>query len=385
MNEFDDIRPYQDAEVPEVIQRLLKNDEFFKAVLGYKFPQFKKKFPRLLVIIAKKSFKKKLERIRSIDDVQELIATYVKRILKTTTTGLTESKLNESSQETSHLFMSNHRDIVMDPALISYLLHGSVHGTIQIAIGDNLLKKEYVSDLMRLNKSFIVKRSAQGKDKLLASKQLSQYIHCSIAEGNNVWIAQREGRAKDGIDKTDPAILKMLHMANRDPLQKTTLKDSTNKLHIIPVSISFEYYPCAEMQAREMFEIEKNGVFEKDEETDLNSISKGMNGEKGDIHLGFGNEIVATDDDPTIIALQIDRQIILNYKLHPSNYIAYEKLQLKDPSIGSALSAEIKIPKEKRQEFEAKLHPVDEELKVYFLRIYANPVINQFRLKAELG
>ena len=110
-----------------------------------------------------------------------------------------------------------------------------------------------------------------------------------------------------------------------------------------------------------------------------------MNGEKGDIHLGFGNEIVAAEDDAGVIALQIDQQIILNYKLHPSNYIAYEKLQLKDPSIGSALSTEIKITKEKRQEFEAKLHPVDEELKVYFLRIYANPVINQFRLKAELG
>jgi hypothetical protein len=385
MGEFDDIRPYQDAEVPLVIERLLKNDEFFDAIVGFRFPVLKKVTPKLANHVIKKSLKNKLSKIHTIADVQKLIAVYVERILKTTTTGLTESRLNESSQETSHLFISNHRDIVMDPALISYLLHGSVHGTIQIAIGDNLLKKEYVSDLMRLNKSFIVKRSAQGKDKLLASKQLSQYIHCSIAEGNNVWIAQREGRAKDGIDKTDPAILKMLHMANRDPLQKTTLKDSTNKLHIIPVSISFEYYPCAEMQAREMFEIEKNGVFEKDEETDLNSISKGMNGEKGDIHLGFGNEILAAEDDADVIALQIDQQIILNYKLHSSNYIAYEKLQLKDSSIGSALSAEIKITKVKRQEFEAKLHPVDEELKVYFLRIYANPVINQFRLKAELG
>ena len=122
MGEFDDIRPYQDAEVPEVIERLLKNDEFFKAVLGYKFPQFKKNFPRLLVLIAKKSFKKKLQRILSIDDVQKVIATYVKRIITTTTAGLSESSLNDSSQSTSHLFMSNHRDIVMDPALISYLL-----------------------------------------------------------------------------------------------------------------------------------------------------------------------------------------------------------------------------------------------------------------------
>jgi len=385
MEEFDDIRPYQNAEVPEVIERLLKNDEFFDAIVGIRFPVLKQVTPKLANHVIKKSLKNKLSKIHTIADVQKLIAVYVERILKTTTTGLTESKLNDSSQETSHLFMSNHRDIVLDPALISYLLHGSVHGTTQIAIGDNLLKKEYVSDLMRLNKSFIVKRSAQGKDMITASKQLSKYIHYSIAEGNNVWIAQREGRAKDGIDKTDPTILKMLHMSNRDAVEKISLKDSTNKLHIIPVSISFEYYPCAEMQARELYEIETNGNFEKNEKSDINSISKGINGEKGDIHLGFGNEIVATEDDPAVIALQIDQQIILNYKLHSSNYIAYEKLQLKDSSIGSALSTEITITKVKRQEFEAKLDPVDEELKVYFLRIYANPVINQFRLKAELS
>lgn len=384
MGEFDDIRPYQDAEVPEVIERLLKNDEFFKAVLGYKFPQFKKNFPRLLVLIAKKSFKKKLQRILSIDDVQKVIATYVKRIITTTTAGLSESSLNDSSQSTSHLFMSNHRDIVMDPALISYLLHGSVHGTIQIAIGDNLLKKEYVSDLMRLNKSFIVKRSAQGKEKLLASKQLSCYIHSSINDGHNVWIAQREGRAKDGIDKTDPAILKMLHMANRKDIQKTSLKDSINKLHIIPVSISFEYYPCAEMQALEMFEMEKNGIFNKDDQTDLESISKGMSGQKGDVHLSFGNEIVATDDDPSVIALQIDRQIILNYKLHPSNYIAYEMLRLIEPSIGLELPVEIKLTQKKRKEFEDIFYPLAEELKPFFLRIYANPVINNIQHMDEI-
>lgn len=385
MEEFDDIRPYRDAEVPDVIQRLLKNDEFVTAILGFKFPILKKITPRLANQLVKISLKRKLSSIQSIDDVQEIIAIYVERILKTTTTGLSESKLNESSQSTSHLFISNHRDIVMDPALISYLLHGSAHGTIQIAIGDNLLKKEYVSDLMRLNKSFIVKRSAQGKDMLQASKQLSKYIHYSIDEGNNVWIAQREGRAKDGIDKTEPTILKMLHIWNRDAEQKITLKESIDKLHIVPVSISFEYYPCAEMQARELFEIEKNGNFVKDEKSDINSISKGMNGEKGDVHLGFGKEIIAVDNDPVTIALQIDQQIILNYKLHPSNYIAYEKLRIVEPSIGPELSIDIVLTKQKRQEFEIKFRLVAEELKPYFLRIYANPVINNFRLNNELS
>lgn len=383
MEEFDDIRPYQDSEVPKVIERLLKNDEFFDAISGFQFPRLKKIFPWLATLLVKTYLKKKLGGITSIADVQKLIAIYVERILATTTKGLSESGLNESSNKTSHLFMSNHRDIVMDPALISYLLHGSVHGTIQIAIGDNLLKKEYISDLMRLNKSFIVKRSVQGREKLLASKQLSKYIHYSIDEGNNVWIAQREGRAKNGIDKTDPTILKMLHIAKRDTPQKLSLKESTNKLHIIPVSISYEYDPCAEMKARELYEVEKNGSFEKDENSDITSISEGMNGEKGNIHLSFGNEIIAVDNDPVNIALQIDRQIILNYKLYPSNYLAYEMLHLKDPTIGPELENTIELSEQKRKEFKDKHEQIADELKPYFLEIYANPVINKFRLIAE--
>ncbi|MDX2361468.1 MAG: 1-acyl-sn-glycerol-3-phosphate acyltransferase [Crocinitomicaceae bacterium] len=382
MENFDDIRPYKDSEVIEVIGRLLKNDEFFTSIARFQLPRLSKRIPWLAKRLVKKSLTKKLSDIKSIDGVQEVIAGYVQQILETTTSGLNESGLNELPQNTPHLFISNHRDIVMDPALVSYLLHRSIHGTIQIAIGDNLLKKEYISDLMRLNKSFIVKRSVQGREKLLASKQLSQYISYSIDEGNNVWIAQREGRAKNGIDKTDPTILKMLHLANRDSTQKMSLKESIDKLRIVPVSISYEYDPCAELKARELFEIDKNGHFEKDKKSDIISISKGMNGEKGNIHLNFGTEIIAVDDDPVNIAQQIDKQIVLNYKLHPSNYIAYEKLQIADPSIGSELkelNVDLKVIEPKRKEFDDKYNQIDEELKPYYLRMYANPVLNKFR------
>ena len=326
MENFDDIRPYSDAEVTGVIGRLLKNDEFFEAIAKFQLPRLSNWVPWLAKKLVKRSLRKKLSGIKSIDDVQDVIVVFLERILQTTTSGLNESGLNEISQNTSHLFISNHRDIVMDPALVSYLLQHSVHGTVQIAIGDNLLKKEYVSDLMRLNKSFIVKRSLQGRDKLLASKQLSQYIHYSIDKRNNVWIAQREGRAKNGIDQTDPTILKMLHIANRDSMQKMTLKESIDKLRIVPVSISYEYDPCAEMKARELYEVDKNGRFEKNKRSDITSISKGMNGEKGAVHVNFGTEIIAIDNDPINIAQQIDEQIVQNYKLYPSNYLAYEKL-----------------------------------------------------------
>ncbi|NOQ75755.1 MAG: hypothetical protein GQ574_27355 [Crocinitomix sp.] len=384
MQNFDDIRPYRDSEVPDVISRLLKNSEFFSAITGFQFPRLKRNIPWLADKLVERWLKKKLKGISTITEVQEVIAIYVERILKTTTSGLSETGLKKLPQNRPHLFISNHRDIVMDPALVSYLLHRSVHGTVEIAIGDNLLKKEYISDLMRLNKSFIVKRSTQGREKLLASKHLSKYIHYSIEEGNNVWIAQREGRTKNGVDKTAPIILKMLHMANRDSIQKRTLKYSIDKLNIVPVSISYEYDPCAEMKARELYEIDKKGYFDKDETSDVISISDGLKGEKGNIHLSFGTEIIAIDSDPENIVMQIDKQIVLNYKLHPSNYLAYEKLQIDDPSIGpelNKLNINIKLIELKRKTFDTLYQQTAEELKPYFLRMYANPVTNKFQFE----
>ena len=382
MGEFDDIRPYNDAEVTGVVKKLLKNDEFFNAISGFQLPKIKKISPWFARVLVKQNLKKKIVNIQSISDFQNLIAIYVEQILKRTTTSLVESGLNESSNKTAHLFMSNHRDIVMDPALISYLLHGSVHGTIQIAIGDNLLKKEYISDLMRLNKSFIVKRSAKGREKLLALKQLSKYINFAVNKGDNVWIAQREGRAKLGIDKTDPTILKMLTLQNREASSKLTLKETINKLHIVPVSISYEYDPCAEMKARELFEIDKNGHFTKNEDSDINTISEGLNGEKGDIYVCFGKEIIAIDDNPVNIAQQIDQEIILNYKLHASNYLAYEKLRHLSPSIGPELNADIELSTQKREDFDTRYKQMPMDLKPYFLKMYANPVIERFFYQA---
>lgn len=379
---FDDIRPYNDSEVNEVLGRLLTNDEFLTSIAKFRRPGLNKALPNISRKLVKQRLKKKLTGINTIDALQNAIGQYVRKILSATTSGLEVAGLQDIPKDAPHLFISNHRDIVMDPALIGYMLRNSVHGTIQIAIGDNLLKKDYISDLMRLNKSFIVKRSVQGREKLLASKQLSQYIYHSIDTGSNVWIAQREGRAKDGIDKTDPALLKMFHLSNRDAKPKMTIKDSVDKLRIIPVSISYEYDPCAEMKARELFEIDTHGVFEKDENSDTLSISEGLNGDKGNIHLKFGEEIVATDDDPVNIALQIDEQIISNYKLHPSNYLAYEKLQAADPSIGAELKdldVNLSLIESKRMHFEVKLELIDDELKPYFLRNYANPVISKLK------
>ncbi len=382
MENFDDIRPYNDSEVASVIQKLINNKEFINVISGFQIPKLKKFFPLLANILVKNGLKKRLLNIKSIAQVQNQVSTYVKGVLDKSSNGVTETGLSDLSKEKGYLFVSNHRDIAMDPALISYLLHKAKLRTVEIAIGDNLLKKDYVSDLMRLNKSFIVKRSAIGREKLLATKKLSQYIHFAIENGNNVWIAQKEGRAKDGLDKTDPTIIKMFNMGAKtvDENGKSNLKEGIDSLHIIPVSICYEYDPCDAMKARELFEIEKNGFFKKDENSDIKSISAGIEGNKGRIHLSFGKEIIAQESDAVVIASQLDEQIIKNYKLFPSNYLAYEILQKQNPKLGLSLeNLELNLDEinSKRAEFDSRMNHFDEELKPFILKMYANPVFRK--------
>lgn len=386
MDIFEEIRPYRDNEVAGVIQGLIVDKEFIKAITKYQYPRLMYVAPGLTKYLVKKGLKQRLDGIHTVIDFQDMVANYVNRVLKKSVDELTHEGLDKLSNKEPYLFISNHRDIAMDPALISYLLHFDNHGTTEIAIGDNLLKKEFVSKLMRLNKSFIVKRSAKGREKLLATKLLSEYIHYSIESGNNVWIAQREGRAKNGLDKTDPTIIKMFHMGKREGDVQLSLKETIDKMNIIPVSISYEYNPCDELIARELYEIDTKGSYEKDEKSDVVSIGKGVEGYKGNIHLHFGTKIKAIDDDATNIAEQIDQQIIENYNLFPSNYLAYELLLNEDNTLGPKLvdlGVDQNKIEEKREEFNERYNGFAPELRPYFLQMYANPVINKLRIKAN--
>jgi 1-acyl-sn-glycerol-3-phosphate acyltransferase len=382
MIDFDDIRPYKDDEVVNVIKQLLEDNDFINSISRFSLPKTKQISPLLANFFIKKGLKKRLSKLTTINEVQNHVSKYVEKILNKSSDGLEVNGLEKLSIEKGYLFVSNHRDIVMDPAIISYLLHYSSLRTVEIAIGDNLLKKGFVSHLMRLNKSFIVKRSAIGREKLLATQKLSHYIHFSIKNGNNVWIAQKEGRAKDGLDKTDPTLIKMFYLSQKDNNNQTSIKEVIDKLNIIPVSISYEYDPCDEMKAKELFQKEQNGLFMKDENSDLTSISNGLNGKKGRIHIHFGQEITALNSDIHLIANQIDEQIVLNYKLFPSNYLAYQMLQKMNPKIGDCLEkicSNIEEINAKKNEFEHRLSLIDEELKPYFLKIYANAVLNKLK------
>lgn len=379
MQDFEDIRPYLDHEVRKVVDSLLTDPEFSSAIARYRYPRWYAWFPRIVSKLVLNFLKKETAHVQSIHDVQIIIEHYLDNLIEKTTTSLTHDGLAKLDPGKSYLFVSNHRDITMDPALVNYMLYHQGFSTLQIAIGDNLLKRPFLSDLMRLNKSFLVKRGLQGREKLKASKRLSAYVHYCVENGENVWIAQREGRAKSGLDQTESAIIKMLHLAERDKDEPRSLAQSMNALHIVPVAISYGLDPCDEFKAEELYAIDATGKFEKNENSDIQSILAGMIGNKGDIHVAFGNPLIleheVTEEE---VAALIDAQIIKNYHLHPSNYFAF--FELKPAQEDGYNLAEIFKKTESeiaqlKMNFNARLSAIPEKLRPYVLAMYANPVI----------
>jgi glycerol-3-phosphate O-acyltransferase len=267
----------------------------------------------------------------------------------------------------------------MDPAFVNYALHHAGQGTCQIAIGDNLLKKPFVTDLMRLNKSFIVHRSLKGRELLKSLDLLSRYIHHCIADGQSVWIAQREGRAKDGVDETEPALIKMLAMGQR----QVPLRESLAQLNLVPVAISYEFDACDELKAEELYQLEAKGEFTKTDQSDIHSIVTGIIGQKGHVHVGFGEELSIATDDPDEVAAMIDAQILKNYRLHDTNFLALRLLRennlvaLPPLAEGAWATALDPLTSEK---FTRRLVSIDTRLHRYVLLMYANPVIRRFAL-----
>lgn len=376
MDKFKDIRPYQDPEIRPVLDKLITDPEFLDSIARFYYPRLTRLFPEFMKGAASKKLRGQVKDVHDVKSMQDVIAVYMDKMIHDTTTDLSNSGMDSLKSDRSYLFISNHRDITMDPAFVNYMLYHGGLETLQIAIGDNLLKKPFVTDLMRLNKSFIVARSAKGRELLQSLKLLSEYIHHCIETGQNVWIAQREGRAKDGIDRTDPALLKMLAMGKRD----LPLAGSLRQLHIVPVSISYEYDACDVMKATELREIQEYGSFTKTDDTDIKSIVTGMIGFKGKVHVAFGTELALTSDDPEVIAAQIDDQIVNNYALSDSNYLALERLR-QDGMVPLHKLRDIPEPEEidrgARKRFEKRLNAVDPKLHRHFLCSYANPVLNK--------
>ncbi len=354
---FHDIRPYRDDEVSQVLFDILHDNEFISAITQYQFPKASKWAGFLLRPVVKQVLAARIGDIASVKEFQQLVESYMAKMINRTTTKLSCSGIENLDPEEAYLFISNHRDIAMDPAFMNWMLYHAEMDTVRIAIGDNLLRKPYASDLMRLNKSFIVKRGVQGRERLTVLNQLSQYIDHSIVGGHSIWIAQRSGRSKDGDDRTDPALLKMLHIGQR---KARSFSEQAKRLNIVPVSISYELDPCDAMKANELAALAEHGEYKKSEFEDIQSIVRGITGEKGQVHVAFGEVITADFEDDDALAAELDRQIHANYRLHPTNLAAAGE--------GDA---------EGNAKLEARLAQVEGSAREILRKMYAKPVENQ--------
>src|SRR5690554_2740447 len=378
---FKDIRPYHDDEIRSVLDRLLLDRDFIRSMASFSSPKLYRALPGLTSWLARVRLRSQLKHVDSVASMQDVIAGYMDEMIERTTSRLTHSGLENLSRDRAYLFVSNHRDIAMDPAFVNYMLYHAGFGTLHIAIGDNLLKKPYVSDMMRLNKSFIVRRQLKGRELLKSSKLLSDYIHHCIGQNHNVWIAQREGRAKDGVDRTDTALLKMLGMS----LRPAPLAEALTPLHIVPVSISYEFDPCDELKGSELQQRAELGAYQKDDQSDINSIVTGLVGFKGHVHVGFGQELQLDGQDDEQIARLMDAQIIDNYQLQQTNFLSLQRLREMPDQTMPALDAEgekvlaaLQADPDLVARFDARLNAMAPEIRPYVLRMYANPVISRY-------
>ena len=367
---FAEIRPYHDDEVPAALARLMADEELLAAIAHFRFPSLSRWLGWLLKPLIRSALKRRWAKVRTERDVQMEVAHFMESMIASTTDGVTYSGLEQLDSQKGYLFISNHRDIAMDPAFVNWGLYKCGLETVRIAIGDNLLRKPCATELMRLNKSFIVKRSVKGpREMMKAFNELSAYIAHSLTEGHSIWIAQKEGRAKDGDDKTDPAILKMFYMAGKQ--QKRSFAEYMQSLNIVPVAISYEFDPGDEAKARELVERAQSGSYEKGEFEDIDSIVAGIVGGKGRVHVSLGKPLSGDYESPEELAQAIDQAIHSQYRLFPSNLLA----------AGQADG----VTADERQRFEARLALMPSELRDTVRAMYAKPVENRAACVATMA
>ncbi|MEE0316403.1 MAG: acyltransferase [Bacteroidales bacterium] len=380
LNEFTDISPYTDAEAVEALGKLADHPavvEVSKAIFPDKEPEFLRKI---------------LKSVKSIDEFQVLVMNKaVEWVLSTTAHNFSYDGIgNLKKINGKFLAMSNHRDIILDPAITQVVLYRNAIPMTEIAVGSNLLTNKYIEYLIRSNRMIKVIRGINARQLYLSSQVLSKYIRECITSGrSSIWIAQREGRAKDGIDTTEQGLLKMLDMSG-------TADFTTNfeELNIVPLSISYEYEPCDILKARERL-ISRTQKYVKGSREDLISIMTGIEQQKGNIHLNIGSplthdEIEAAsccnkNDRYQAIRHAVDVRIIEGYKLWKTNYIGYDMVnhtfKYRDKYTPEDVAQFTDYVEHQLDKVEKSLCRAD--LRDIFLRIYANPVVSLENLMTE--
>ncbi|MGL4585360.1 MAG: 1-acyl-sn-glycerol-3-phosphate acyltransferase [Flavobacterium sp.] len=377
MSKFDSIRHYHDHEVNEVLHQISKHP-MIKALMAYTFPNK-----------TEEEWMTSLKEVNSIQQFQDDFAYYsIQKILERSSNGLTTSGFDKLDKDTAYLYVSNHRDILMDTSLLNVALKDNKLVMTASAIGDNLVQKSFLLALAKVNRNFLVKRGLPPRELLESSKLMSEYIqHLLFEENRSVWIAQREGRTKDGNDATHQGVLKMIGMASDEP----NLMDYFKKVKIVPVSISYEYDPTDALKMPQLLAKANDEVYIKDKNEDFINLYSGIIGQKRGIHITVGKildteldyikeTVDKTNKQMQAVATEIDKSIIANYHLWPTNYIAY------DIVYGTNKFAD-KYTEKERQLFERRLElRVDKENKIVvdgFLAMYANPVVNKLKQKDE--
>lgn len=373
MQKFDAIRPYYDAEVNEGIRSSI-NHPMMKALMNFTFPD-----------TPDEVWKEQLLKTHSIRDFQcNFIYQSLQKVLQKSSDGLTTSGFEKLEKNTAYLFISNHRDIILDTSLLNAALFE--HGLVMTAsaIGDNLVKKSFLLTLSKLNRNFLVLRGLPPRELLQSSKLMSEYIaQLILRENRSVWIAQREGRTKDGNDATHTGVLKMLAMASDDE----NLMSYFKSLKVVPVSISYEYDPTDALKMPQLMAEAKNEIYVKEKNEDFLTLLSGIMGQKKRIHIHIGDvldrelDLIAAENDNPNKQIQamtqvIDDVILSNYRLWPTNYIAYDLLYQTQRFSDQYSETE-------RQLFERRLDiKIDQSNKVAlegFLSMYANPVVNKLK------
>ena len=378
MSKFDAIRPFYDSEVNNALKSSI-NHPMMKALMDFTFPG-----------VDDEVWKTKLKETHSIRDFQcNFIYKSVQKVLEKSSDGLSTSGFEKLEPNTSYLFISNHRDIILDTCLlnVSLLDHGLV--MTASAIGDNLVKKSFLLTLSKLNRNFVVQRGLSPRELLGSSKNMSEYIaQLLLHENRSVWIAQREGRTKDGNDATHTGVLKMLSMGSDE-------KDIMNyfkRIKIVPVSLSYEYDPTDALKMPQFLAEAKQETYIKEKNEDFITLLSGIIGQKKRIHIHIGDilnseidEISSVENNPNkqiqLLTQKVDDSILQSYKLWPTNYIAYDMLY-------NTNQFENEYSIEEKQLFQRRLElRIDDNssvLKEGFLAMYANPVVNKLKYNATV-
>ncbi|MDL2231220.1 1-acyl-sn-glycerol-3-phosphate acyltransferase [Porphyromonadaceae bacterium OttesenSCG-928-L07] len=366
---FDHIRPYIDGEIDNAISRLRQNKEFLSLMSN-------------LTKIDEKDMIDDLKDIRHRDEFQQFFGKIITAIIQHTSDGLSVSGLENLKPDTSYLFMSNHRDIILDSAILNLILQKNGLKYTQAAIGSNLLVNQWVTDFVKLESCFVIERDIPVKEMITSSSLRSEYIRDLLSEENySVWIAQKEGRTKNGKDKTQPSLLKMLNMSGKDEFAK-----NFKELKVVPVAISYEWEPCDYLKTKEQY-TKTVSEYVKTPEDDMNSMVQGLAGYKGRIHFTIEKPLCeelepisglsSNGDKSDALAKMIDDVIYRNFKLWPNNYIAYDLLH----SVNKFSSEYTEEEKEKFiQSMYQKIDKIDgnkSSLNNFFLEIYANPVTSK--------